>query len=74
MGKKVNLPKGITWKEDRKKYMGRFMHHGEFYTLYDEDWRRLERRLNDLRREVKEGGYVKESTMTLEEWFKEYIR
>ena len=73
MGKKVNLPKGISWREDRKKYMGRFMHCGEFHTLYDEDWKRLERRLNELRREVKEGNYIKETSKTLEEWFSEWL-
>ena len=64
--KKTGLPKGISWREDRKQYLGRVTYKRQKYLFYDKDWRRLERRLNELRVELDKGQYVKESTLTLD--------
>ena len=37
--RKNNLPKRIAWLEDRQRYIGRFMHKGKKYALYDMDWK-----------------------------------
>ena len=71
--KKTGLPKGISWREDRKQYLGRVTYKRQKYLFYDKDWRRLERRLNELRVELDKGQYVKESTLTLDAWFEKWM-
>ena len=71
--KKENLPRGIMWREDRQRYLGRFTYQGKAYVLYDEEWRRLEQRIAAMRQELKEGRYIKESCQTLNDWFDEWM-
>ena len=71
--KKDNLPRGIMWKEDKQKYLGRFTYQGQAHVLYDTEWKRLEQRLNTLRKEVKEGTYIKECTLSLNAWFDRWM-
>ncbi|MDE6219036.1 MAG: phage integrase SAM-like domain-containing protein [Lachnospiraceae bacterium] len=71
--KKDNLPRGISWREDKKKYLGRFTYQGQSHILYDTEWKRLEQRLNTLRKEVKEGTYIKECTLSLNAWFDKWM-
>lgn len=71
--KKTGLPKGIAWREDRKKYIGRVTYQGQAHILYDENWKRLDSRLQELRVELKKGTYTKETTMTLNQWFDQWM-
>lgn len=68
-----NLPKGITLRKDGR-YMGRFTYEGETYTLYDTDVRKLKKALAEKRYEVEHGLYVKESNITVGDWFDTWIR
>lgn len=71
--KKDNLPKGIMWREDRQNYLGRFTYQGQSHVLYDTEWKRLEQRMNAMRKELKEGTYIKECTLSLNAWFDKWM-
>lgn len=71
--KKENLPRGIMWREDRQNYLGRFTYQGQPHVLYDTEWKRLEERMNAMRRELKEGAYIKVSTLSLNAWFDKWM-
>lgn len=71
--KKDKLPKGISWREDRKCYIGRVTHDGKTEYMYDKDWKRLNVRLQELRLEIDKGIFVKESNATLNQWFDEWM-
>lgn len=71
--KTENLPKGISWRKDRECYIGRVIHNGKTEYLYDKNWRRLDIRLQELRVELEKGTYFKESKMTLNQWFDEWM-
>lgn len=66
------LPKGIIQRPDGR-YMGRFTFSGERYTLYNLDLKELKKELNNLRYEVENGLYVKETNMTVDAWFRIWI-
>lgn len=71
--KKDKLPKGISWREERKCYLGRVTHDGKTECLYDKDWKRLNIRLQELRVELDKGTYIKGSNVTLNKWFDEWM-
>lgn len=71
--KKEGLPKGISWREDRKSYLGRFTYQGQPYVLYDTQWKRLNQRMEEMRVELKKGTYIKECTLTLNAWFDKWM-
>lgn len=71
--KKDNLPRGIMWREDRQCYLGRFTYQGQSHVLYDTEWKRLEERMNTMRKELREGTYIKECTLTLNSWFDKFM-
>lgn len=71
--KKENLPKGISWRKDRECYIGRVTHEGKTEYLYDKNWKRLDIRLQELRVELEKGTYFKESGLTLNQWFDEWM-
>lgn len=71
-GKK--LPKGITYRQKENRYMGRFSHYGERYTVYGKTLREVKQNLNDMRYEVEHGTYIREESFTFEEWFEIWIR
>ncbi len=71
--KNDNLPRGISWREDKKKYLGRFTYQGQSHILYDTEWKRLEQNMNITRKELKEGTYIKECTLTLNAWFDKWM-
>lgn len=71
--KKDNLPRGIMWREDRQCYLGRFTYQGQSHVLYDTEWKRLEERMNAMRKELKEGTYIKECTLSLNAWFDRWM-
>lgn len=68
------LPKGISQRKDGL-YMGRFQYEGDIYpTIYDKDLKALERKLNDLRYEVTHQMYMKNSKVTVGEWFDTWMQ
>lgn len=71
--KKTGLPKGITWREDRHSYLGRVTFQGQAYVLYDKNWKRLDLKLQELRVELRKGTYVKETSLTLNQWFDQWM-
>lgn len=71
--KKEGLPKGISWREDRKCYLGRVTYQGQPHVRYGDSWKRLNVRLEELRAELKKGTYIKECTLTLNEWFGKWM-
>ena len=72
--KKTGLPKGIMWREDKKKYLGRVTYQGKTHNLYDDNYKKLEIKLNALRAELASGMYAERSNSTLNEWFDEWIQ
>lgn len=71
--KKDNLPRGIMWREDRQSYLGRFTYQGQSHVLYDTEWKRLEERMVAMRKELKEGTYIKECSISLNSWFDNWM-
>ncbi len=71
--KKTGLPKGISWREERKCYLGRVTYEGKTHNLYDTNYKRLDAKLQELRLELRKGTYIEESRLTLNEWFDEYM-
>lgn len=66
------LPKGVYLRKDGR-YEGRFMYHGEKYSVYGEDARKVKKQLDDLRYEVQHNMYDKPSNITVDKWFNEWI-
>ena len=71
--KTEGLPKGICWREDKNCYLGRVTYQGKMHYLYDDSWKRLEKRLQTLREELKQGMHEEECNMTLNAWFDEWM-
>lgn len=71
-GKK--LPTGITYRQKENRYMGRFSHYGERYTVYGKTLREVKQNLNDMRYEIEHGIYIREESFTFEEWFEIWIQ
>ena len=72
MEEKKKLPKGITQRKDGR-YMGRFMYHGETYTVYDTNLRAVKKKLDNLKYEVEHNMYESPSKITVDKWFNEWI-
>lgn len=71
-GKK--LPTGITYRPKENRYMGRFSHYGERYTVYGKTLREVKQNLNDMRYEVEHCTYIREESLTFGEWFEIWIQ
>ncbi|MDF2540845.1 MAG: integrase family protein [Herbinix sp.] len=76
-----NLPKGITYRKNEDRYLGRLTYKGEAYYIYDTNVGRLERALDKLRQDLKEGKEVnkagkeiKKEEQTLNDWFDYYLK
>lgn len=69
-GKK--LPAGITQRANGL-YMGRVTYHGNNHTLYNRNLTELKKKMVDLRYSLEHGTFVKESKITLDDWFNEWI-
>lgn len=66
-------PKGVTLREDGY-YVGRFQYKGEKYPpIFGKNRKEVENKLETLRYEVKNQMYIKESKVTVEEWFKTWL-
>ncbi|MDD4371866.1 MAG: tyrosine-type recombinase/integrase [Anaerostipes sp.] len=68
----MQLPKGITKRKDNI-YVGRFSFDGQRIVLYDRDWRKLDDKITTMKYELKQGIYVKEQNMTVQQWFDTWI-
>ena len=69
-----NLPKGITPRINENRYLGRVTYKGKPYFRYDTNVGRLERTLNQLRKDLKEGKDVEAGEQTLNEFFDLYLK
>lgn len=74
MERKRNLPKGISYREKRNDYMGRFRYDGENYCVYGKTIDEVEEKLSNLRYEVTHDMYFKEAEITVNSWFMTWIR
>jgi len=63
------LPKGITWREDKQCYMARFEYHGEKFACYEKTFKGVQKKMDDKRYEVQHGLYAKKEKITLNSWF-----
>lgn len=68
------LPKGITWKSNKKTYMARFTHQGEQYCFYDKDLKALKKKLADKRYEVEHGLQGKADKISLNTWYETWLK
>ncbi|MDF2950695.1 MAG: integrase family protein [Anaerocolumna sp.] len=71
-GKK--LPKGMSWREDKQCYMGRFQYHGELFTLYGKTIKEVQKKIDDTRYEVQHGTHAKNDKITLNSWFDTWMQ
>lgn len=69
MADKKKLPKGITWREDKKTFMARFTFQGKAYTFYDKDLKKITETLEKKRYEIKNGLAGSAEKVTLDTWF-----
>lgn len=69
-----NLPKGISYRKNEDRYLGRVTYNGKTYIRYDTNVGRLDRVLNQLRKELKEGKDVEAGNQTLNEWFDTWMK
>ena len=74
MERKRNLPKGISYREERNDYMGRFRYDGENYCVYGKTVDETLKKLNDRRYEVTHDMYFKETEVTVNAWFLTWIK
>ncbi|RFZ75730.1 site-specific integrase [Lacrimispora amygdalina] len=72
--KKNALPKGITYRENDGRYMGRFMYHGESFTTYGKTIKETQKKMETLRYEVEHGIYFKNGNATFGSWFEIWLR
>lgn len=67
------LPDGITLRSDGR-YMARFVYQGERHVLYGKNVKALAKKMQDMKYELEHGFYCKESNVTVEDWFKVWIK
>lgn len=70
---KKTLPKGVTLRKDGR-YMGRFRYQGEDYVVYGKTVKKVMQQLNELRYETEHGLYVRQTMLTVKEWFFTWLR
>lgn len=66
------LPPGITLRSDGR-YMGRFTHAGQRYTLYDDNVKHLRKAMDDMKYELEHGLRGKIDNVTLDKWVKIWL-
>lgn len=67
------LPKGITYRPKEDRYMGRFMYHGESFTIYGKTLKEAQKRLDNLKYEIEHNIYFKDASATFDAWFDIWI-
>lgn len=67
------LPKGITYRKNENRYMGRFMYHGKPYTTYGKTAKEAVKNLEELKYKVEHDIYFKDSSVTFNVWFDIWI-
>jgi integrase len=68
------LPKGITYRQNEGRYMGRFMYHGQSFVAYGKTVKEAQKKLEELRYQVEHGIYFKEDSVTFSAWFEIWMR
>lgn len=66
------LPKGIT-QMPNGLYRGRVTYAGMTQAIYNRSLADLKKEMTDLRYQLEHGTYIKESNMTVDDWFREWI-
>lgn len=66
------LPDGFSQRPDGR-YMARFTHNGQRYTLYDTELYRLKEKVNVKKYELKHDIFCKDSKATLNDWYDKYL-
>ncbi len=66
------LPKGIYIRPNGL-YMGCICYKGERHSLYDRNLNELQKKMTDLRYELQHGFYVKETNLTMDDWFNTWL-
>lgn len=75
MGKDLkgnSLPTGIRQRKNGV-YRGRFKYKGEMYSVEDENLKKVQKKMADLRYEVEHGLKGKGDNVTLNEWFDTWL-
>ncbi|MBR1691765.1 MAG: site-specific integrase [Lachnospiraceae bacterium] len=67
------LPKGISWREKEKRYMGRFQYEGKTYTIYNSNKTAIIKELENLKYEIIHGLKGKADKVTLNMWFDTWL-
>jgi integrase len=69
-----NLPKGISFRKNENRYIGRVTYKGKTYIEYDTNVGRLDRTLNQLRKDLEAGKDIEARNQTLNEWFDTWMK
>lgn len=67
------LPKGITWREDKQTFMARFTYQGQSYTFYNKDLKAIKKTLSEKRYEVEHGLQGKADKISLNTWYETWL-
>lgn len=67
------LPKGINYRPKENRYMGRFMYHGESFTVYGKTLKETQKNLEDLKYKIIHQIYFRESSVTFDAWFEIWL-
>lgn len=67
------LPKGITTRKDGL-FIGRFQYQQKIYTVTDMSLKKCSEKLDKLKYEIRNGIYCKESSITVNNWFRIWIK
>ncbi len=68
------MPKGIMYRPNEGRYMGRFAYRGKRYTAYGKTLKEVQQNLRNLRYEIEHGLYFKEENVTFSAWFEIWLR
>lgn len=67
------LPKGVSWREDKQLFMGRFTFEGRTYCFYDRDLKKITKTLEEKRYEIQHGLAGAADKISLDTWFWEWL-
>ncbi|WP_418461470.1 tyrosine-type recombinase/integrase [Dialister succinatiphilus] len=66
------MPQGMYFDDERGYYVKRFNVEGKRYTVYGRTKRECADKETEKRQKIKEGGYIKNSAITLNDYFEEW--
>lgn len=67
------LPKGFTWRENKKIYMIRFSFQGNSYTFYEKTLKDAKKTLAEKRYQVEHGELGKADRVPLDKWYETWL-